>query len=69
MPQKGEGPTLAQCRKQLTRGFKVKLPNGNDGVYLCKLGKNMSWVLDGGMKGPKAAFPTDAIVRATWGIG
>jgi len=64
---KKQGPTKAACRKMLTRGLEVTLPDGKPGIFLCIKGKTMAEVLVGDLSGPKTAVSLLGIFKKTWG--
>ena len=63
-----QGPTVNQRKKELYTGMPVTLPTGLPGCWLrfCKGGNTSSWVLKGGMDGPKVVVDTAAMIKATW---
>jgi len=62
-------PTYGDIIRSIKSGRVVRLPDGGDGIFLA-FGKSrkMSWVLKGGMDGPKVAVPTKAMLHLTFGV-
>lgn len=60
-----DSPTYASCKKELVRGLKIKLPNGEDGTFL-KHKKQMSEVINA--NGMLDCVPTEGVIRATYGV-
>ena len=60
--------SFSACKKLLSRGAEIRLPDGGKGIYLEKLGRAHAWCLSGDMTGPKVAHPVEGIIRATWGV-
>ena len=64
-----QGPSMTELKKRLKRGTRVRLPDGQQAVFLefTKNNNTMAWVLVGGMDGPKRTDSVQEIVKATWG--
>ena len=64
-----QGPSMAELKKRLKRGTRVRLPDGQQGVFLefGKHDKTMARVLVGGLDGPKRTDSVQGIIKATWG--
>ena len=62
-----QGPTFANCKKELKTGVKITLPNGEPGVFM-KMRKTQCEVLVGGMDGKIDCVSLEGVILATYGV-
>ena len=60
-----EGPSYSSCKKELVRGLKIILPDGEHGIFL-KARKEMCEVLN--ERGMLTCVSLPGVIKATYGV-